>query len=194
MSLTLDLSRDDCRDLARRLVPISDVIMENYSARVMRNFGLDYPSVRPLNPAIVFISMPGYGMTGPHRNHVSYGTNIEPSAGLSNLIGYPGPKPYKSGEAYPDPNAGVNAVGANTGGALLPTPFGEGTVHRSFAERGGSQFDRGVGARVPVDRRAPGQDGQSPRLLRSTQRLQVQGRGQLGHHSRHERPGMGSLM
>lgn len=112
MSLTLDLSRDDCRELARRLVPISDVIMENYSARVMRNFGLDYPSVRPLNPAIVFISMPGYGMTGPHRNHVSYGTNIEPSAGLSNLIGYPGGDPYKSGEAYPDPNAGVNAVGA----------------------------------------------------------------------------------
>ena len=86
--------------------------MENYSARVMRNFGLDYPTVRPLNPAIIFISMPGFGMTGPHRNHVSYGTNIEPTAGYANMMGYPGPKPYKSGEAYPDPNAGVNAVAA----------------------------------------------------------------------------------
>ena len=111
-SLTLDLSRDDCREVARGLIPIADVVMENYSARVMRNFGLDYPTVRPLNPAIIFVSMPGFGTTGPHRNHVSYGTNIEPTAGFANMMGYPGPVPYKSGEAYPDPNAGVNAVAA----------------------------------------------------------------------------------
>ena len=111
-SLTLDLSRDDCREVARGLIPIADVVMENYSARVMRNFGLDYPTVRPLNPAIIFVSMPGFGTTGPHRNHVSYGTNIEPTAGYANMMGYPGPVPYKSGEAYPDPNAGVNAVAA----------------------------------------------------------------------------------
>ena len=81
-SLTLDLSRDDCRELAKKFIPIADVVMENYSARVMRNFGLDYPSIRPLNPAIIFVTMPGFGATGPHRNHVSYGTNIEPTAGM----------------------------------------------------------------------------------------------------------------
>ncbi|MFQ5934567.1 MAG: CoA transferase, partial [Dehalococcoidia bacterium] len=112
LSLTLDLTREDCKEVFRSLVAISDVVMENYSPRVMRNFGLDYSALRKINPSIVFVSMPGFGMTGPHRDHVSYGTNIEPTAGFSNLIGYPDSKPYKSGEAYPDPNAGLHAVAA----------------------------------------------------------------------------------
>ena len=112
MSLTLDLTNQRCKEAFLTLVSISDVVIENYSPRVMANFGLDYQSLRLVNPSIIFIAMPGFGMTGPHRHHVSYGTNIEPTAGLSNLIGYPGATPYKSGEAYPDPNAGLHGVAA----------------------------------------------------------------------------------
>lgn len=112
LSLTLDLTNERCKEHFRSLIPISDVVMENYSPRVMENFGFDYPSLRQLNPTLVFISMPGFGMTGPHRHHISYGTNIEPTAGHTNLMGYPGPVPYKSGEAYPDPNAGLHAAAA----------------------------------------------------------------------------------
>ena len=112
LSLTLDLTRDDCKEVFRTLASISDVVLDNYSPRVMRNFGLDYPALTQVNPSIIMIAMPGFGMTGPHRNHVSYGTNIEPTAGFSNLIGYSDSMPYKSGEAYPDPNAGIHAVGA----------------------------------------------------------------------------------
>ena len=186
-SLTLDLSRDDCRELARRLIPIADVVMENYSARVMRNFGLDYPSIRPLNPAIIFVSMPGFGATGPHRNHVSYGTNIEPTAGYANLMGYPGPKPYKSGEAYPDPNAGVNAVAAVLTALYYRRRSGKGQfIDLSQNEATTSLIGGGV-ARLSANRGTPSQDGQSPRLSRSAQHIQVQGRGQLGGYSSDQR-------
>ncbi|MEE9198161.1 MAG: CoA transferase [Dehalococcoidia bacterium] len=112
LSLTLDLTNEECKEIFRRLASLSDVVVENYSPRVMRNFGLDYPALSRINPAIIMISMPGFGMNGPYRNYVSYGTDTEPSSGFCSLIGYPGPVPYKSGEAYSDPNAGLHAVGA----------------------------------------------------------------------------------
>ncbi|MFQ5873168.1 MAG: CaiB/BaiF CoA transferase family protein, partial [Dehalococcoidia bacterium] len=126
LSLTLDLTREDCKEVFRNLVSVSDVVMENYSSRVMKNFGLDYPALRQVNPSLVMVSMPGFGMTGPHRDYVSYGTNIEPTAGLSNLIGYPDSMPYKSGEAYPDPNAGLHAVGAVLAALLYRRRAGKG--------------------------------------------------------------------
>ena len=186
-SLTLDLSRDDCREVARGLIPIADVVMENYSARVMRNFGLDYPTVRPLNPAIIFVSMPGFGTTGPHRNHVSYGTNIEPTAGYANMMGYPGPVPYKSGEAYPDPNAGVNAVAAVLTALYYRRRSGKGQFIDLSQNEATGLPDRGSVARLSANRGTSSQDGESPRLPCSAQRLQVQGRRQLGSHSGDQR-------
>ena len=60
LSLTLDLTAEECKEIFRKLVLISDVVLENYSARVMRNFGFDYASLRKLNPSIIMVSMPGF--------------------------------------------------------------------------------------------------------------------------------------
>jgi crotonobetainyl-CoA:carnitine CoA-transferase CaiB-like acyl-CoA transferase len=112
LSLTLELNTDEGKDIFRRLVKISDVILENFSPRVMMNFGFDYPVLRELNPGIIMCSMPGYGLTGPYRDWVSYGTNLDPASGLSSLIGYPGEGPHLCGNAYPDPAASMHAVSA----------------------------------------------------------------------------------
>ena len=110
--VTLELDTPEGLALLRRLVALSDVVVENFSPRVMPKFGLDYPRLRELNPAIILCSMPGYGSQGPYRGFISYGTNLDPASGLASLMGYPGETPHMSGNAYPDPVAGLFAVGA----------------------------------------------------------------------------------
>ena len=110
--ITLELDTPEGLSLLRRLVAMSDVVVENYSPRVMPRFGLDYPRLKELNPGIILCSMPGYGSEGPYRGFISYGTNVDPASGLASLMGYPGEAPHMSGNAYPDPVAGLFAVGA----------------------------------------------------------------------------------
>jgi crotonobetainyl-CoA:carnitine CoA-transferase CaiB-like acyl-CoA transferase len=112
LGLTLELNTPEGVDLFKQLVKKSDVVLENFSPRVMPNFGLDYNVLKELNPAIIMCSMPGYGSNGPFRDYVSYGTNLDPASGLASLMGYPGDRAHMSGNAYPDPAAALHAAGA----------------------------------------------------------------------------------
>ena len=112
LDITLELDTERGVGLFKRLVEISDVLIENYSPRVMPNLGIDYPVLKAINPGIIFCSMPGYGPTGPYSHFVSYGTTIDPHSGLASMMGYPGEEPHMSGNAYPDPASGMFASGA----------------------------------------------------------------------------------
>jgi len=112
LGITLELNTPAGVDLFKHLVKISDVVLENFSPRVMPNFGLDYPVLKEINPAIIMCSMPGYGLTGPKKDYVSYGTNLDPATGLASLMGYAGGEAHMSGNAYPDPVAALHATGA----------------------------------------------------------------------------------
>ena len=68
-SVTLDLSNARGRDLALRLVAQSDVVVENFTPRVMEQFGLSYDDLRAVNPRIIMVRMPGFGLEGPWREH-----------------------------------------------------------------------------------------------------------------------------
>jgi crotonobetainyl-CoA:carnitine CoA-transferase CaiB-like acyl-CoA transferase len=98
--------------LFKRLLAASDVVLENFSPRVMTNFGLNYAVLRGIKPSIIMCSMPGYGLTGPQKDYVSYGVNLDFSSGLASLMGYPGEGPHMSGNAYPDAAAALHAVGS----------------------------------------------------------------------------------
>lgn len=111
-SMAIDLRREEGREIVRRLVTKSDVLVENFSARVMPNFGLDYETLRRINPALIMLSMPGFGARGPYRDYMSYGPAIEPMTGLTGLLGYPGEGPLATAIAYPDAVAGVTAAAA----------------------------------------------------------------------------------
>ncbi|MBT3942081.1 MAG: CoA transferase [Chloroflexi bacterium] len=110
--ITLELNTERGVALFKRLVAIGDIVIENYSPRVMPNLGIDYPVLKDINPAIIYCSMPGYGPEGPFQHFVSYGTTIDPHSGLASRMGYPGEEPYMSGNAYPDPASGMFATGA----------------------------------------------------------------------------------
>ena len=112
LDITLELNTPEGVDIFKKLVKISDIVLENFSPRVMPNFGLDYPILKEINPRIILCSMPGFGLTGPLRDWVSYGTNLDPASGLASLMGYSGEEAHMSGNAYPDPVAGLHAASA----------------------------------------------------------------------------------
>src|SRR5215831_3912896 len=101
-SIVLDL--DDSRGLAiaRRLAARADVVIDNFSARVMTNLGLDYETLRTLRPDVVCVRMTGYGLSGPARDHVSYGPTLQALAGYTLMMGEPGQPPAGFGYSYAD--------------------------------------------------------------------------------------------
>ncbi|MCL0089946.1 CoA transferase [Dehalococcoidia bacterium] len=106
----LDLSGEQGREIFKKLVRISDVVLENFSPRVMANFGLDYPTLRQIKPEIIMVSISAYGQTGPYRDYVSFGRGIEAMSGLSQVTGYEDSQPLGPGIAYADATAGLHAA------------------------------------------------------------------------------------
>lgn len=108
--LSIDLSSERGQQIFRELIAASDVVLENYSPRVFPQWGLDWDSMRRINPAIIHTSMPGYGATGPGANRVALGPVIEAATGMTMMAGYTDGIPYRSGVAWPDPVSGMSAV------------------------------------------------------------------------------------
>jgi crotonobetainyl-CoA:carnitine CoA-transferase CaiB-like acyl-CoA transferase len=106
--ITLDLTSDDGRDLVRLLVRDADVVVENFSPRVIEQFGLDYESLVKLKPDVILVRMPGFGLQGPWRDYVGWALNFEQASGMSAVTGYgEGPPCNLQGPA--DPIVGVHA-------------------------------------------------------------------------------------
>ena len=92
-----DLNTAEGKDLFLELVSISDIVAENFSARVIPNFRLDYPLLRHVNPSLVMLRMPTYGCDGPYSQYMGNGGTTEPMSGLSSLMGYGDDPPMNSG-------------------------------------------------------------------------------------------------
>ena len=82
-------------------------MLENFTPRVMENFGLTYDVLRRVNPRLVMVSFSGYGRTGPYRNFKANGATTETIAGWVSLFGYPGEPPALMGEMEADPVCGL---------------------------------------------------------------------------------------
>ncbi|BDE15936.1 MULTISPECIES: CaiB/BaiF CoA transferase family protein [Mycobacterium] len=106
--ITLDLTTDRGRDIAQRLAAQADVVVENFSPRVVEQFGLDYESLVKLRPDVIAVRMPGFGLDGPWRDYVGWALNIEQTSGMTAATGYAdGPPCNLQGPA--DPIVGVHA-------------------------------------------------------------------------------------
>lgn len=112
-SVAMDLRVPEAREAFLALVANCDVVIENFSPRVMGNLGLDFATLTDRRPGVVMVSMPGYGLDGPMRDGVAYGTTIDAEAGSASVIGYPGEGPMRMGVAFPDYAGGVHAFAAS---------------------------------------------------------------------------------
>ena len=110
--VTLDLSEPDGVEIFKGLLPSFDFVAENFSPRVMGNLGLSYESLCEIKPDIILASLSAYGAVGPWARVPGIGGTIEPSSGMSSLLGYEGEHPQNSGQMYPDPVAGLYGFGA----------------------------------------------------------------------------------
>ncbi|WP_166139758.1 CaiB/BaiF CoA-transferase family protein [Nocardioides ochotonae] len=100
--LTLDLATAAGRELLVRMIGDADVLIENYAPRVLEAIGLDWDAVHEINPRLVMLRMPAFGLTGPRREMVGYAQTVEQFSGLCWRTGYPGGDPTNpSGPADP---------------------------------------------------------------------------------------------
>ena len=112
LSTVVELDKKEGRDLFLRMLPKIDVVIENFAPRVMPNFGLDETVLKKHNPDLTYVTMPGYGRSGPNKDWVAYGPTIDGHAGHTWLTGYLDEIPWKCGIAWPDPTAGLHAAAA----------------------------------------------------------------------------------
>ena len=105
--ITLNLTDERAANTIREMVEEADVIVENYTPRVMGNFGLHWEALREINPDLIMLSMPGFGLTGSWSHYTAFANTTEQMSGLPHLTGYPDDQPIFSGTTGGDPLAGV---------------------------------------------------------------------------------------
>jgi crotonobetainyl-CoA:carnitine CoA-transferase CaiB-like acyl-CoA transferase len=93
LDVTIDMQAERGRDLARKLVASCDVVIDNYSPRVMEAWGLTYDELVKLRPDIIQVRAPAFGTAGPWRDRVGYAQTMEQASGLAWLTGYPDQEP-----------------------------------------------------------------------------------------------------
>ncbi|MEU6146157.1 CoA transferase [Streptomyces sp. NPDC047081] len=108
-SLTLDIRTERGREVLRRLIETCDVVVENYTPRVLDQLGLDYEAIRAVRPDAIVVRMPGFGLDGPWRDNAAFAFVIEDASGLTWLTGHPDQNPVEP-YSIGDPNAGLHAL------------------------------------------------------------------------------------
>ena len=110
LGITLYLGRPEGLDILRRLIAVSDVFAENFTPRVIRNFGLEYADLCRIRPDIIMVSSTGYGFDGPWANFGATGPATEGASGLAYATGYAGGSPVMAEIPYVDYTAGEHTV------------------------------------------------------------------------------------
>ncbi|OBF94341.1 cag pathogenicity island protein [Mycobacterium sp. 852014-52450_SCH5900713] len=113
--LTLDLSSSQGRELLFRLVKCSDILVENFSPRVFDNFAITWETVSELNPRIVMVRMPAFGLDGPWRNNVGFAQTMEQMTGMAWVTGHEYDQP-RIPRGPCDPLAGMHSAFAMLAG------------------------------------------------------------------------------
>ena len=106
-SITLDLSHPEARGMVLKLTKRSDVVIENFSPRVMPNWGLDYEKLKEVKPDLIMLSMSAMGQTGPWKDYVAFAPTLHALSGLTYLTSFEKGSPLGPGYAHADIVAGL---------------------------------------------------------------------------------------
>ncbi|MCR5869040.1 MAG: CaiB/BaiF CoA transferase family protein [Aquincola tertiaricarbonis] len=101
-SVTLDLKSESGREVLYRMVKEADILVENYRPGVMKRLGTDYETLSKLNPALVYVSISGFGQTGPWAARPGFDLMAQAMSGVMSVTGYPGSPPVKAGVPVAD--------------------------------------------------------------------------------------------
>jgi formyl-CoA transferase len=110
--IALDLTKPEACEVARELIARADVVVENFSSGVMRKYGLDYASVAPGNPRLVYCSISAYGRQGPFASRPGFDPITQAESGFMSLNGFPDGPPVRTGPPAVDMLTGMSACNA----------------------------------------------------------------------------------
>jgi crotonobetainyl-CoA:carnitine CoA-transferase CaiB-like acyl-CoA transferase len=110
--IALDLTKPEASDVARALIARADVVVENFSSSVMKKYGLDYASVAPANPRLVYCSISAYGRRGPFASRPGFDPITQAESGFMSLNGFPDGPPVRTGPPAVDMLTGMSACNA----------------------------------------------------------------------------------
>ncbi len=110
--ITLDLTQEKGRALLHRLMKDADAVIDNYAADVMPRLGLSVSEIHKINPRLVVVTMPAFGMSGKWSGVRAYGSTLEQASGLPSVTGSPDDPPTMLHAAIGDPVGGLNAAAA----------------------------------------------------------------------------------
>jgi formyl-CoA transferase len=125
-SVVVDLKEPAGLELVRELATVSDVFVENFTPGLTKRFGIDYETLRKLNPRLVYTSITAYGQNGPYRDRPGYDMVLSAVGGLMYITGERDGNPCKVGVAITDVLTGVYASGAITSALLWRERSGRG--------------------------------------------------------------------
>jgi crotonobetainyl-CoA:carnitine CoA-transferase CaiB-like acyl-CoA transferase len=125
-SIALDLTVPEAREIARELISKADVVVENFSSGVMERFGLDYASVAPTNPRLVYCSISAYGRKGPFAKRPGFDPITQAESGFMALNGFPDGPPVRTGPPIVDMATGMSACNAILMALIARDRFGRG--------------------------------------------------------------------
>ncbi|WP_095086815.1 CaiB/BaiF CoA transferase family protein [Mesorhizobium sophorae] len=109
-SIAIDFSTPEGAETVRRLVATSDVLIENFKLGGLKKYGLDYDSLKTINPRLVYCSITGFGQDGPYAPRAGYDFIIQAMAGMMSITGEVGREPQKAGVAISDIFTGLYSV------------------------------------------------------------------------------------
>src|SRR6478609_3497021 len=111
-SICVDFSTPEGAETIRKLVASADVLIENFKLGGLKKYGLDYESLRKLNPKLVYCSITGFGQSGPYASLAGYDYIVQGMSGFMSITGEPEGQPMKAGVAIADVFTGIYAVSA----------------------------------------------------------------------------------
>jgi crotonobetainyl-CoA:carnitine CoA-transferase CaiB-like acyl-CoA transferase len=179
--VTLDLASVRGIEILKRLIEVSDILIENFSPGVMDRLGLAYEAVRAINPRLIMISMPSFGSDGPESNARGYGNTVEAMAGVTGLTGYhdgDGQR-YTLSNALGDPVGGLHGVFALMVALRERERSGRGQLIESRASRVADSVRRRRDARFSVHWEGAGGARQPASRARASRNLPMRRRRQL---------------
>ncbi|CAN7304860.1 CoA transferase [Brucella pseudogrignonensis] len=125
-SIIADFRSDDGRELVRKLVADADVVIENFKLGGLDKYGLDYESLKAINPRLIYCSITGFGHTGPYAERAGYDFMIQGMGGIMDLTGEPDGQPQKIGVAFADIFTGLYSVIAIQSALIMRERTGKG--------------------------------------------------------------------
>ena len=166
-SIVADFTTERGREIVRRLAARADVLIENFKVGGLKKFGLDYESLKALNPRLIYCSVTGFGQTGPYAKRAGYDFLIQGMSGIMSITGEPDGSPQKAGVAISDLFTGLYGVIAIEAALIARERSGRGPAYRPFAVRLDGRDARQPGDELSRFRPVAETDGQRPSQSRA---------------------------